>query len=42
MCWRSKDARTLLDSVQAAPLEVGVSDRIVAETCGNPMILLEA
>jgi hypothetical protein len=40
--WRSKDARTLLDSVQASPLEVRVSDRIVAETCGNTMALLEA
>jgi DNA-binding CsgD family transcriptional regulator len=35
------DARTLLDSVLAGPLDVGVRDRIVAETRGNPLALLE-
>jgi DNA-binding CsgD family transcriptional regulator len=35
------DARTLLGSVLAGPLDVGVRDRIVAETRGNPLALLE-
>jgi DNA-binding CsgD family transcriptional regulator len=35
------DARTLLDSALAAPLDVRVRDRIVAETRGNPLALLE-
>jgi hypothetical protein len=35
------DARTLLDSVITGPLDECVRDRIVAETHGNPLALLE-
>ncbi len=35
------DARALLDSVLAGPLDARVRDRIVAETRGNPLALLE-
>ena len=35
------DARALLDSVLAGPLDERVRDRIVAETRGNPLALLE-
>jgi DNA-binding CsgD family transcriptional regulator len=35
------DARALLDSVTAGPLDARVRDRIVAETHGNPLALLE-
>jgi DNA-binding CsgD family transcriptional regulator len=35
------DARALLDSVVPGPLDAGVRDRIVAETRGNPLALLE-
>jgi DNA-binding CsgD family transcriptional regulator len=35
------DARALLDSVLTGPLEERVRDRIVAETRGNPLALLE-
>jgi DNA-binding CsgD family transcriptional regulator len=35
------DARTLLDSVFPGPLDAAVRDRIVAETRGNPLALLE-
>jgi DNA-binding CsgD family transcriptional regulator len=35
------DARALLDSLLAGPLDVQVRDRIVAETRGNPLALLE-
>jgi DNA-binding CsgD family transcriptional regulator len=35
------DARALLDSFVAGPLDEGVRDRIVAETRGNPLALLE-
>jgi DNA-binding CsgD family transcriptional regulator len=35
------DARALLDAVVAGPLDPGVRDRIVAETHGNPLALLE-
>src|SRR5215218_239118 len=35
------DARALLDSVLKAPLDTGVRDRVVAETGGNPLALLE-
>ena len=35
------DARALLDSVLTAPLDARVRDQIVAETCGNPLALLE-
>jgi DNA-binding CsgD family transcriptional regulator/Spy/CpxP family protein refolding chaperone len=35
------DARALLDSVIAGPLDARVRDRIVAETRGNPLALLE-
>ena len=38
---RDGDARALLDSVLAAPLDARVRDRIVAETRGNPLALLE-
>ena len=36
-----RDARTLLESVLPAPLDDRVLDRIVAETRGNPLALLE-
>jgi DNA-binding CsgD family transcriptional regulator len=36
-----RDARTLLSSALAAPLDRRVRDRIVAETRGNPLALLE-
>ena len=36
-----RDARTLLESVLAAPLDESVLERIVAETGGNPLALLE-
>ena len=35
------DARTLLDSVLAGPLDARVRDQMVAETRGNPLALLE-
>jgi DNA-binding CsgD family transcriptional regulator len=35
------DARVLLDAVLTGPLDVRVRDRIVAETRGNPLALLE-
>jgi DNA-binding CsgD family transcriptional regulator len=35
------DARTLLDSVLAGPLDARVRDRIIAEARGNPLALLE-
>jgi DNA-binding CsgD family transcriptional regulator len=35
------DARALLDSVLAGPLDTRVRDQIVAETRGNPLALLE-
>lgn len=35
------DARALLDSVTPGRLDEQVRDRIVAETCGNPLALLE-
>jgi hypothetical protein len=35
------DARALLDSVLAGPVDARVLDRIVAETRGNPLALLE-
>jgi DNA-binding CsgD family transcriptional regulator len=35
------DARTLLDSALPGPLDAAVRDRIVAETRGNPLALLE-
>ena len=35
------DAKALLESVIAGPLDVRVRDRIVAETRGNPLALLE-
>jgi hypothetical protein len=38
---RDDDARTLLTSALAAPLDKDVLDRIVAETRGNPLALLE-
>ena len=38
---RDGDARELLDSVIAGPLDERVRDRIVAETRGNPLALLE-
>jgi len=34
-------ARALLDSVLAGPLDARIRDLIVAETCGNPLALLE-
>ena len=38
---RQDDARALLDSALAGPLDDRVRDRIVAETRGNPLALLE-
>ena len=35
------DARTLLETVIAGPLDDRIRDRIVAETAGNPLALLE-
>ncbi|MEU9336597.1 AAA family ATPase [Streptomyces sp. NPDC048290] len=36
-----RESRELLDSVVTGPLDQGVRDRIVAETRGNPLALLE-
>jgi predicted ATPase len=38
---RERDARILLDSVLTGPLDPRVRDRIVSETRGNPLALLE-
>ena len=38
---RDGDARALLDSALAGPLDARVRDLIVAETQGNPLALLE-
>jgi DNA-binding CsgD family transcriptional regulator len=38
---RERDARALLDSVLAGPVDARVRDRFVAETDGNPLALLE-
>ena len=38
---RSRDARALLDSVLSGPVDEPVRERIVAETRGNPLALLE-
>ena len=38
---REDDARALLDSVLAAPVDARVRERIVTETRGNPLALLE-
>jgi hypothetical protein len=38
---RDADAHALLDSVTHAPLDRGIRDRVVAETRGNPLALLE-
>jgi DNA-binding CsgD family transcriptional regulator/tetratricopeptide (TPR) repeat protein len=38
---RDRDARALLDSAISGPLDERVRDRIVAETRGNPLALLE-
>ena len=38
---RNGDARALLDSVVTSPMDERVRDRIVAETGGNPLALLE-
>jgi DNA-binding CsgD family transcriptional regulator len=38
---RETEARVLLDSVLAGPLDERVRDRLVAETRGNPLALLE-
>ncbi len=38
---RDGDARALLDSALAAPLDERVRDQLVAEMCGNPLALLE-
>ena len=38
---RAHDARALLDSVLAGPLDARVRDRFVAEARGNPLALLE-
>jgi DNA-binding CsgD family transcriptional regulator len=36
-----EDARTLLETALAGPLDAQVRDLIIAETCGNPLALLE-
>src|SRR3984893_9464284 len=38
---REEDARAMLDSVLPGPLDVRVRDRILAETRGNPLAMLE-
>src|SRR5262252_4049719 len=38
---RERDARALLDSVLTGPLDARVRERIIAETRGNPLALLE-
>ena len=38
---READARALLDSALAGPIDARVRDQIVAETRGNPLALLE-
>jgi DNA-binding CsgD family transcriptional regulator len=38
---REGDAHALLDSVLTAPLDAQIRDRIIAETHGNPLALLE-
>ncbi len=38
---RARDARALLQSVAAGPLDEQVTDRFIAETRGNPLALLE-
>jgi DNA-binding CsgD family transcriptional regulator len=38
---RNGDARALLDLAWTAPLDERVRDQFVAETCGNPLALLE-
>src|SRR5215469_3344718 len=38
---RERDARALLDSVLTGPVDARVRDRIIAETRGNPLALLE-
>src|SRR4029077_11691499 len=38
---RDGDARELLSSVIRGPLDARVADRIIAETRGNPLALLE-
>jgi DNA-binding CsgD family transcriptional regulator len=38
---RESDARTLLDSALTGPIDDRIRDRIVAETQGNPLALLE-
>jgi DNA-binding CsgD family transcriptional regulator len=38
---RERDARALLDSVVTGPLDTRVRERIVSETRGNPLALLE-
>ena len=38
---REDDARALLDSALTGPLDARVRDQIVAETHGNPLVLLE-
>jgi DNA-binding CsgD family transcriptional regulator len=38
---RTADARALLDAVFTAPLDARVRDRLVAETRGNPLALIE-
>jgi DNA-binding CsgD family transcriptional regulator len=38
---RQADARALFDAVLTGPLDAGVRDRILAETGGNPLALLE-
>jgi DNA-binding CsgD family transcriptional regulator len=37
----AEDARVLLDAALVGPLDTGVRDRVVAETRGNPLALLE-
>src|SRR5215472_5635034 len=38
---RERDARALLDSVLTGPVDARVRDRIIAETRGNPLALLD-
>ena len=41
MAWTTRDARALLEAALRGPLDEAVRDRIVAESRGNPLALVE-